>query len=231
MRVLRLERTSDLPEALEELGFTRPLPTIVVVGAAERLTSAELELLEPVLEELAALAERTGAAVVDGGTDAGVMRLVGRARGRGRDFPLVGVAVAALASPPGAEPATGQASLEPNHSHVLLVPGAVWGDEVPWLARVAGMLAGGAPSATVLLNGGEISYADAAASIAAGRRVLAVAGTGGAADAVVEAIRGEPADEPARALAASDLVRAVGLRDDSGPSLVEEVERIVCGGS
>ena len=231
MRVLRLERTSDLPAALTELGFTRPLPTIVVVGAADRLTSAELEFLEPVLDDLAALVERTGAAVVDGGTDAGVMRLVGRARGRGRDFPLVGVVVAALAGEPGAEPAAGQAPLEPNHSHVLLVPGAAWGDEVPWLARVAGALAAGAPSATVLLNGGDISYADAAASIAAGRRVLAVAGTGGAADAVVGAIRGEPAEEPARALAASELVRVVELSHDSGPSLIEEIERIVSGGS
>ena len=83
----------------------------------------------------------------------------------------------------------------------------------------------------MLLNGGEISYADAAASIAAGRRVLAVAGTGGAADAVVGAIRGEPAEEPARALAASELVRVVELSHDSGPSLIEEIERIVSGGS
>ncbi len=229
MQVLRVERTSDLPGALEELGFMRPLPTLVLVGAAERLTPPDLERLDPVLDELAAAVERVGAAVVDGGTDAGVMRLIGRARARGRDFPLLGVVVAALAGEPGAALEAGQASLEPNHSHVLLVPGGVWGDEVPWLARVAGLLAGGAPSATVLVNGGEIAYADAAASIAEGRRVLAVAGSGGAADAVAAAVRGEPAGERARALVASDLVRAVELRDDSGLPLLEEIERILSG--
>jgi SLOG in TRPM, prokaryote len=229
MRRLRVQRTSDLPGALRELGFTRPQPTLVLIGGADRLIQAELEQLDPVLEELAGLAERAGAAVVDGGTDVGVMRRLGAARARGRTFPLVGVVVSALAAEPGAELSAEQALLEPNHSHVLLVPGGEWGDEVPWLARVASIIAGGAPSATMLVNGGEISYADAAASVAEGRQVLALAGSGGAADAVAAALGGEPAGERARALAASGLVHAVDLGDDAALP-VEQLERILLGG-
>jgi SLOG in TRPM, prokaryote len=68
---------------------------------------------------------------------------------------------------------------------------------------------------TVLVDGGEITYADAAASVSAGRPVLAVAGSGRTADALTAAVRGEPSEEPARALAASGLVRELELRKDS----------------
>src|SRR5215208_4563401 len=132
MRAARVERPGDLSEALAKLGLADPTPTLVVVGGAGGLGPAELERLEPVVGELAAAAERAGAAVVDGGTDVGVMRLVGRTRARGRAFPLVGVAVDALVGE-----ADDLVDVEPNHGGILLVPGAEWGDEVPWLARVA----------------------------------------------------------------------------------------------
>jgi hypothetical protein len=62
--------------------------------------------------------------------------------------------------------------LEPNHTHVVVVPGADWGDEVPWLSAVAATIAGDAPSITLLANGGEIVYRDGQASLAAGRRAF-----------------------------------------------------------
>src|SRR5262249_43943095 len=191
VRTLTVERWSDLPQALATLGFTRPVPTLVVVGAAAQLTDGEYEVFEPLFEELAALADRWGAAVVDGGTDIGVMRLLGRAtRAHGYGFPVVGVVVAALAAPAGSEVSGDRWPLEPNHSHVLLVPGEEWGDEAPWLARVATLIAAGAPSATMLVNGGEGAYADAEASIAEGRRLIVAAGSGGTADALAAGARG-----------------------------------------
>jgi hypothetical protein len=155
-----------------------------------------------------------GAAVVDGGTDEGVMRLLGEARARAGSFPLIGVAVESLAVGPEATPHGEQALLEPNHTHVILVPGKRWGDEVPWLADVAHVLARDRPSVTVVINGGEIAYADAAASISAGRPVLAVEGTGRTADALAAASGGTQADPYARSLAASGLVHAVDVREN-----------------
>jgi SLOG in TRPM, prokaryote len=227
MRKVRVDRPSALPAALAELGFDPPLPTLVLSGGAARMEVSELARLRPVMEEFTGLAERVGAVVVDGGTDEGVMRLLGQARARGRSFPLIGVVVASLAVEPDATPTGDQAVLEPNHTHVVLVPGRRWGDEVPWLAGVAGVLAGDAPSATVLVNGGEIAYADAAASVEARRPVVAIDGTGRTADALAAACRGEQSDPRARSLAESGLVQAINVRENH----LVELERILTGRS
>ena len=78
-------------------------------------------------------------------------------RAAGADVPLVGVIVRALAALPGEAAADDAAPPEPNHTHLVLVPGSSWGDEAPWIARLASAIAGGRPSVTVLLNGGEIA--------------------------------------------------------------------------
>jgi TRPM family ion channel len=225
MRVVSLDRPSALATAVEQLELRPPLPTLVVVGGADLIGRAALDRLRAFAYDVIGIAERVGAAVVDGGTDTGVMRLFGEARARGRSVPLIGVVVASLAAEPGTKPGGRQWALEPNHSHVLLVPGEKWGDEVPWLAGLASTLAGEAPSVTVLVDGGEITYADAAASVSAGRRVLAITGSGRTADALAAAVRGEPSEEPARALAASGLVHAVDLRKDS----IEVIEQTLSG--
>jgi hypothetical protein len=43
---------------------------------------------------------------------------------------------------------------------------------------------------TVLMNGGQIAYRDVAASLGSGRPVVVLAGTGGTADAIVQARAG-----------------------------------------
>ena len=220
MRRVRVQRPEDLAGALQELGLAPPLPTLVVVGGAADLPAEDAVRLEPAIGALAAAAGRSGAAVVDGGTDTGTMRLLGRARSRSGSFPLVGVAVEALAAD----------QLEPNHTHAVLVPGAEWGDEVPWLARVADLLASGAPTLTVVANGGDIALEDAAASVASGRAVLALDGSGRSADELAAAARGGPARQRASEVAASGLVRAFELREDAH-GLAEEVGRILSGRS
>jgi TRPM family ion channel len=225
MRVVSLDRPSALASAVEQLELRPPLPTLVVVGGADRIGRTALDRLRAFVYDLIGIAERVGAAVVDGGTDTGVMQLLGEARARRRSVPLIGVVVASLTAEPGTKPAGRQSALEPNHSHMLLVPGTEWGDEVPWLAGLASTLAGDAPSVTVLLDGGEIAYADASASVSAGRPVLAIVGSGRTADALAAAVRGESSEESGRALAASGLVRALDLRKDS----IEVIEQTLSG--
>ena len=103
---------------------------------------------------------RLGLVAIDGGTGSGVMRLFGEVRSDADlDFPLVGVAAVGTVTLPGSQlPQEDAAALDPDHSHFLLVPGDEWGAEAGWIARVATVLAGDAPSATVLINGGEIAY-------------------------------------------------------------------------
>jgi hypothetical protein len=228
--VVRVERPEELGGTLRALGLDGEWPTLVVVGGASRMRAHELERLRPLFAELASTLERLGAAAVDGGTDAGVMQLLGRARAdRTASFPLVGVVVESLTS---LEPAglLDAPAIEPHHSQVVLVPGTDWGDESPWIARVAGVLAGSQPSLTLLVNGGEISLRDVGESVEAARRVVVAEGSGRTADLLAAALRGESSDDQARTLADSGLVRAADVRDDGGRSVIETVEQILSGG-
>jgi glycosyltransferase involved in cell wall biosynthesis len=181
-RAVRVQEERHLDGALAALGLERGRPALVLVGGAGDLPDDQG--LDSLFAEIVALCERLRASVVDGGTDAGIMQLVGKARAAARaQVPLVGVAAEGTVLVPGVEPACEDAyPLEPNHSHFVLVPGSEWGDEVPWLGRVAEALAGGASVATVLVNGGDVARRDVEASVEAGRAVVVVAGSGRAAD-------------------------------------------------
>jgi hypothetical protein len=213
---VRVDQPSDLSAALAALGLDAPRLVVVLVGGAGLMPAGDLERLRPLFERgLVPVAERLGVVVIDGGTDAGVMYLIGRARTRAAArFPLVGVPAVGTVRFPGKHPrAPRRWPLDAHHPHFVLVPGAEFGDEAPWIARVATELAGGWPSVSVLVNGGEISYTDVACSLHAGRPVLAVAGSGRTADQLASAARGGPADERAVRLAASSLVEVVDADD------------------
>jgi hypothetical protein len=237
---VRVDQPSDLSAALAALGLHAPRLVVVLVGGAGLMDVRDLERLRPLFERgLVPVAERLGVVVIDGGTDAGVMHLIGRARTRAEArFPLVGVPAVGTVRFPGTHPGARRRwplgkhlgarrhwplgkylgarrhwPLDAHHPHFVLVPGAAFGDEAPWIARVATELAGGWPSVTVLVNGGEIAYTDMACSLHAGRPVLALAGSGRTADQLASAARGGPADERAVRLAASGLVEVVDADD------------------
>ena len=173
---VRVADRGELADALRRLGLGTPRPVVALVGGAAGLEEGE-RLRGVFADQLVPVVRRCGAAIVDGATDAGVVALVGRAHADDdAAFALVGVAVEALVRE--------EAEIEPHHTHLLLVPGSEWGDETPWLAAVAGALAGPRPSVTVLVEGGDIALADVEASVAAGRRVVVVAGSGRTADAL-----------------------------------------------
>jgi hypothetical protein len=141
------------------------------------------------------------------------MSVIGSARSdTGAQFQLVGVAAAGTVPSPGDLP-EGEADTEvdPNHSHIVLVPGDAWGDESRWLSEVAEALSVGHTSATLLVNGGEIAYDDVHHSLAAGRPVVVLAGSGRTADAIASAGLDPHVDERARRIAASPLIRVVSL--------------------
>jgi hypothetical protein len=213
---VRVSGVEDVVGALDELGLRRGRPVLVLVGGASGMADADLDELGTVLREVALpLLHRLDAVVVDGGTDAGVMRVVGRARrDGGGGFPLIGVAAEGTVVLPGADAQNPDAAdLEPHHTGFILVPGREWGDESPWLGRVADAVADGARSATLVVNGGKITLLDAQASIDRGRRVVVLAGTGRTADAIDLARTDPGADPRATAIAGAELTTVVPVAD------------------
>jgi SLOG in TRPM, prokaryote len=207
---VRVLEANELKMALAALGLHPPRPTLVVVGGAGGFDEADMDRLRALFESgIVPVMTKYGAVGVDGGTLAGVMRLFGEARAAA-EIPLVGVVAAGTVQLPGAQPPQqGAAELEPHHTHFVIVPGDQWGAESPWIAETATVLADTAPSITVLINGGEIAYADVERSVQAGRSVVAVAGSGRTADEFAAALAGESADERAAALIPSGLIRSV----------------------
>jgi hypothetical protein len=210
-----VSETTELPQAVEQLGLSNSRPVLVIVGGASQISEADfLRIQSLFVEVLAPIAQSLDAYVVDGGTDAGVMQLMGKAHSQiNADFPLIGVAPTAKVILPEqttilSEDAT---PLEPNHTHFVLVPGSNWGDESPWIVQVASILANGAPSITILINGGEITFLDALNSVTAGRRVMVIAGSGRTADKLASALHGDATDERATKLAESGGLQTIDL--------------------
>ena len=192
VKVSLLTDQMGLDDCLKEMGLTEPRATLVVVGGASGLDAKQQTQLEGLFHRvLAPLAEEMQLYVVDGGTDAGVMRCMGQARTAIEGtFPLIGVAPESLVGLPD-RPAThpDASTLEPNHTHCLLVPGKEWGDESSWISKIATDLSGPHESMTILINGGSVTVQDAYASVNAGREIVIVAGSGRVADDIVEALR------------------------------------------
>jgi SLOG in TRPM, prokaryote len=224
---VELDDLTALPAAVSALGLDPPRPTVTVVGGAGGLDETGLDNLRAIfLSGIVPVLQQYNAAAVDGGTLSGVMRLIGEARAElGASFPLVGVAAAGTVQLPG-RPARPDVDtvLEPHHTHFIIVPGDEWGAESPWIAHTTSVLAGGRPSVTVLVNGGEIAYADIERSVQALRRVVVVAGSGRTADAIAGALTGEASDERAERLVGTGLIDTVRLDEPAAlAALLDDV--------
>lgn len=170
----------EIQAALDELGIPRPRPAIVLVGGAGGVGFLEKFPMQKAVGIVAQLAEESGAVVVDGGTQAGVMSEMGMQRKKnGHTFPLLGVVFDALLMRK--EPSS---VLDPGHTHFLVIPGNAWGDESAWISKIATVVAGDRKSITVLVNGGKISRADVEYSLLANRPTAVIRGTGRLADEI-----------------------------------------------
>jgi hypothetical protein len=250
--VPRVQRVTDLPDvggAVAAWGLAGTRPVVVLAGGAAGMEAGDRDpAARAISEAVVPAVVAAGAALLTGGTDAGVMRLAGEAR-RAADahFPLVGVAPADLVALPDAGPSgagpTGvsspsagaglaadapasrpRAALQLDHTHLLAVPGARWGEETAWLFTAAEAIAGGRPVVTVCVNGGAAARGEVVESVRRGHRALLAEGTGRAADEMAAALGGLPAPAPGgspgphaasdQALAASGLVHAVPLGEN-----------------
>lgn len=219
---IQVRRSDDLAQQLREFDLSFR-PTLVLVGGASGLTDEYRGRLQTFFTQvLAPLIQTIGGTVVDGGTDAGIMSMIGQAR---RDiqgtFPLVGVAAIGTVEIPNRVTDFDDACpLEPNHTHFVLTPGGMWGDESPWIARVASTLAQGFASMTILINGGRIAWQDVSHSVRVGRPVVVLAGSGRTADELADAIRGETINHRAKQLVSSGLLTALNIDEDDPISIL-----------
>ena len=179
-RAVNITDDKEIQEALTELEIPQSKPVIVLVGGASGIGWLDKFPMSKAIRIIARLAEETGAVLVDGGTQAGIMTEIGKQRKQNNfSFPLVGVVFDKLLMQQ--EP---DSILDPNHAHFILIPGNDWGAESAWIAKIATVIAGNKKSITVLINGGNISRSDVEYSLMENRPVFVMRGTGRLADEI-----------------------------------------------
>jgi hypothetical protein len=194
-----VSRAASGPDLAARLGIEAPDALIMLVGGAGALSLDEFARVGTLMQDgVARAAAQTRAVVVDGGTQSGVMQLIGEGLAFiGPTAPLIGVAPeGVVAYPGGPGPDDGHTPLEPHHSHFVLVEGDQFGDETEVMYRLAEALSARCPSVAVLVNGGQIAAREVEWNVRQKREIVVLAGSGRLADALAEvALRGrEPAD-------------------------------------
>jgi hypothetical protein len=191
---------------LKALGIEQPEALIMLVGGAAGLDAA----LRPHLVQLfnrgiAPAAAGIDALIIDGGTQAGTMAMMGQGVAEaGRNSILLGVAPAGKVTYPGG-PTEGsiedRAPLDPNHSHFVLVESNEWGGETETMYELAEELSKKIPVLTVLVNGGQVAEHEVLQSVHHGWPIIVIEGTGRLADEIAIAVR-EKTDPPGDQIAA-----------------------------
>lgn len=190
-RLYNLSPQQTAAEALQAMGIEGPTPTLVIIGGASEMSAESLKQLQTIFNQvIAPLATDLDLTVLDGGTDAGVIHMMGTARHYTQGtFRLIGVAPQGKVRFPHEPADTGSQNdsrhpLEPHHTDFLLVPGDDWGCESPWLSNVASTLAGDQPTLAILVNGGKVAFTDLKFNLDVGRPTVVLSGSGRLADSI-----------------------------------------------
>jgi hypothetical protein len=201
--IIEAPASGNEPNLIKSLGLTPGRPVLLLVGGADGFdreipeqSEQRNRLLQLFGRGLLRAADAAGATVIDGGTNAGVMAVLGTAaRSQPRPVVLVGVAPAGKvlrpdATTPGDD---GRTPLEPNHTHFVLVDSATWGGETSTLIDLAQAIADMRPVVVVVVNGGEITKEELVRSVRRHWPIIVVAGFGGLADEI-STLREKPAE-------------------------------------
>ena len=202
------------------LGLDSPRPTIYVTGGAGAMSQEDIIATQALVERgLAQFAEERGAAVIDGGTEAGIPMMVGTARLKQRyRFPLIGIAPLERVRYKGYENSEGE-RLNPGHSHFILTAGDEFGDESEMITQMTYTLSGTGlrPALGVLINGGAIARQEVYARTTSKTQslpLIVVEGSGRFADILARAFyAGHAEDQDVQDIISQGKLEIVSIKD------------------
>jgi hypothetical protein len=189
-RLLSPPSDQSAKETVARLGISVPRPVVLILGGADEFDASMSARLGPHLAAIVRAAGSAQATIIDGGTQSGVMDLMGREVARAGYRPLlIGVAPAALVTYPESREAgdSEQVPLEPNHSHFVLGSTDEWGSETELLFQLAEEIAAGLPVIAVVVNGGETTRSELESCLDHKWCAIVLRGTGRFADELYRA--------------------------------------------
>ena len=231
--VVTAPRDASVQAIIDALGIVSPPAVILLFGGAAGLDdSRKAHLATLFAEGVTPVAVELGALIIDGGTQSGVMAIMGEAVAQHPGTcQLLGIAPKGKIAHPeivGASAVSDGAPLEPHHSHFVLVESAEWGGETRTMLELA--RAFNAPTVAVLVNGGAIAADEALQSVRNGWPLLVLEGSGRFADELSEAVRDGQSAKSAevREIASSGRVALFHV-DNAAQKLKVELCRMLCG--
>jgi hypothetical protein len=196
-------RAIDLVPAL---GLPQSQALILITGGASKMDEQiHANLLQQLAAGIAHFAASLHALVIDGGTQAGVMALIGEGVARQPSKPtLLGISPSGRITYPGKSKSVKEHKmrpLEPNHSHFVLVKADEWGDETATMYDLAKVLSEERPSLAVLINGGAIAKSEVLHNVRQRRPIIVIQGSGRLADEIANIRQEQPSSIADPALA------------------------------
>ena len=229
--VINAARDASAKEILDALGIASPRAVILLFGGAAGLDdSRKAHLATLFAEGVTPVAAELGALIIDGGTQSGVMAMMGEAvAARPGTGHLLGIAPEGKIAHPELSDASARSDgtpLEPNHSHFVLVESNEWGGETAKMLELA--RAFNAPTVAILVNGGAIAADEALQSVRNGWPLLVFEGSGRFADDLSAAVRG---GQHAKSAELSEIARSGRATlfhvDDPAEKLRDELRRML----
>jgi SLOG in TRPM, prokaryote len=180
---------------LQKLDIQKPNAVFIIAGGTSDI-SDELNCLFS--RGIAHAAISMNAIVIDGGTQAGVMKKVGQAivEQRGEATILLGISPLGRVMYPGKPTAISsdnEVPLDPNHSHFVLVESNEWGGETQTMYELAATLSATCPSVAIVVNGGSITKDEVWHNVRQERPIIIIEGSGRLADDIAKFWREKPA--------------------------------------
>ncbi len=212
-KAVRVSLDTPTPFIIKALGLTHPVPTLALSTGAGLMPPDVSARLTALFDTLAGYALRQKMTVIDGGTHAGGMALMGEALAK-LNYALPHVGVLPAYAHATSDGMTSESLLDPNHTHFVLLNNDHWGSEVPLMSELASYLSQG-DAVTILVNGGMIAQQEILQSLAHQRPVIVVSGTGRLADVLAKAMRFPQEAQSAEiaAIVQSDLVHLFDLTE------------------
>jgi hypothetical protein len=230
--VITAPRDASAKAIIDALGIASPRAVILLFGGAGGLDDLRKTHLASLFADgVAPVAAELGALIIDGGTQSGVMAMIGEAvAGRPGTVQLLGIAPEGKIAHPeilDASTMSDGTPLEPNHSHFVLVESNEWGGETPKMLELA--RAFNAPTVAILVNGGAIAADEALQSVRNGWQLLVVEGSGRFADELSAAVRG---GQSAKSTEVSEITGSGRVTlfcvEDRAEKLKDDVQRMLC---
>ena len=195
-RAINVESDVAVDEVVQALGLKTPSSCIFISGGAGGMSDEDIKRTRAIMDEgVAKFASEHNITIIDGGTESGVMQMIGEARENHHySFPLIGVAPQGKIKYPGNENPNSEAELDSNHSHFVLVNSDEWGGESQMIVDLTRRICGQTEKHAlgILINGGKIAQQDIYLATAQGDQkipILVLEGSGRFAEQLATAFR------------------------------------------